>query len=165
MADGTAGGWMAREEWDALVRGEGCPLCRYLTAGTAPNAYRHVVADLTASQLWLAANQSVRGYCVLVHRSHVREPYDLSRDERIAFFEDMALAGAALESAFGAVKMNFELLGNAVPHLHCHIKPRYHGDPAPGKPIHPDERTLLLSEREYAQRLDTIRRALEEVGA
>ena len=160
-----AGGWMPREQWDALVRGEGCPLCRDLAAGTGPNAYRHVVADLAASQLWLAANQSVPGYCVLVHRRHVREPYDLPREERLAFFEDMAAAGQALERAFGAVKMNFELLGNAVPHLHCHIKPRYYGDPAPGKPIHPDERTLLLLAEEYAQRVGTIRRALEEVGA
>ena len=45
--------------------------------------------------------------------------------------------------------------------VHCHIKPRYYGDPAPGKPIHPDERTLLLSAEEYAQRVGTIRRALE----
>ena len=154
------GGWMPRERWGALVRGEGCPLCRDLAAGTAPNQYRHVVADLSTSQLWLAANQSVLGYCVLVHRRHVREPYDLPRDERAAFFEDMSLAGAALERTFGAVKMNFEILGNAVPHLHCHIKPRYYGDPAPGKPIHPDERTLLLSAEEYAQRVAVIRRAL-----
>ena len=108
----------------------------------------------------LAANQSVPGYCVLVHRRHVREPYDLPRDERAAFFEDMILAGAALERAFGAVKMNFELLGNAVPHLHCHIKPRYYGDPAPGEPIHPDERVVRLSAGEYERRADLIRAAL-----
>ena len=158
-------GWMPREQWDALVRGDGCPLCRDLAAGSAPNAYRHVVADLAVSQLWLAANQSVPGYCVLVYRRHVREPYDLSREERLAFFEDMATAGSALERAFGAVKMNFELLGNAVSHLHCHLKPRYYGDPAPGKPIHPDERMLFLREQEYAQQVGTIRRALEELAA
>jgi diadenosine tetraphosphate (Ap4A) HIT family hydrolase len=158
-------GWMPRAEWDALVRGERCPLCRDLAAGTAPNPYRHVVTDLAVSQLWLAANQFVPGYCVLVHRRHVREPYDLPRDERIAFFEDMSLAGAALERAFGAVKMDFELLGNAVPHLHCHIKPRYYGDPAPGKPIHHDERTLFLSADEYAQRVEAVRNALPFPGA
>jgi hypothetical protein len=30
--------------------------------------------------------------------------------------------------------MNFELLGNAAPHLHCHIKPRSSGAPAGGIP-------------------------------
>ena len=156
------GGWMPRERWDALVRGEGCPLCRDLAWGTEPNQYRHVVADLAVSQLWLAANQSVPGYCVLVHRRHVREPYELAREERTAFFEDLMAAGRALERAFGAVKMNFEILGNAVPHLHGHIKPRTYGDPAPGKPIHPDERTLLLSAQEYAARVSAIRDALQE---
>jgi len=155
---------MPREQWDALVRGEDCPLCRDLAAGTAPNAFRHVIADLAVSQLWLAANQSVPGYCVLVHHRHVREPYDLPTEERAAYFEDMTVAGHALEQAFGAVKMNFELLGNAVPHLHCHIKPRYYGDPAPGKPIHPDAHTLLLDAQAYAQRVDLIRRALREAG-
>lgn len=158
-----SGGWIPRDRWDALVRGEDCPLCRDLAAGTEPNAFRHVVTDLAVSQLRLAANQSVPGYCVLVHRRHVREPYDLPRGERAAFFEDMAFAGRALEEAFGAVKMNFELLGNAVPHLHCHLKPRTYGDPAPGKPIHPDAAVVLLGERDYARRVEVIRAALRGV--
>jgi diadenosine tetraphosphate (Ap4A) HIT family hydrolase len=65
-----------------------------------------------------------------------------------------------LEAVFRPVKMNFEILGNAVPHLHCHIKPRYYGDPAPGKPIHPDERVVRLSPTEYEQRVGQIRTAL-----
>ena len=112
------------------------------------------------SQLWLPVNQSVPGYSVLVCTRHVREPYDLDRDERLAFFEDMMRAAQALESVFHAVKMNFEILGNAVPHLHCHIKPRYYGDPAPGKPIHPDERVVRLSPDEYDHRIGLIRAAL-----
>lgn len=72
----------------------------------------------------------------------------------------MTVAAQALERAFSAVKMNFELLGNAVPHLHCHIKPRYYGDPPPGKSIHPDEREVRLSPQEYGQRVDGIREAL-----
>ncbi|PWT75060.1 MAG: hypothetical protein C5B60_05880, partial [Chloroflexi bacterium] len=43
------------------------------------------------------------------------------------FFSDMMRVGKALEQTFNAVKLNFEILGNAVPHLHCHIKPRYYG--------------------------------------
>ncbi len=152
---------MPREEWDALVRGDGCPLCRHLADGAEPNAYRYVVGDLRVSQLWLSRNQSVPGYCILVYRRHAREPYDLPPPERSAFFEDMTDAGRALERAFGAVKMNFELLGNAVPHLHCHLKPRTYGDPAPGKPIHPDRQVVHLTEEEYALRLTAIRRVLQ----
>jgi diadenosine tetraphosphate (Ap4A) HIT family hydrolase len=151
---------MPRARWEALVRGEGCPLCRDLASTAPANEYRSVVADLAVSQLWLSVNQSVPGYCVLVHVRHVREPYDLDRGERTAFFEDVMRAARALESVFHPVKMNFEILGNAVPHLHCHIKPRYYGDPAPGKPIHPDERVVRLSPDEHEQRVELIRAAL-----
>jgi diadenosine tetraphosphate (Ap4A) HIT family hydrolase len=151
---------MPRSQWDAWVRGEGCPLCRDLASNVRANEYRYTVADLAASQLWLSVNQSVPGYCVLVCTKHVREPYDLAQNERMAFFEDMMRAAQALESVFHAVKMNFEILGNAVPHLHCHIKPRYYGDPAPGKPIHPDERVVRLSPNEYEHRVGLIRVAL-----
>jgi diadenosine tetraphosphate (Ap4A) HIT family hydrolase len=43
----------------------------------------------------------------------------------------MMRVGQALETVFKPLKMNFEILGNAVPHLHGHIVPRYYGDPAP----------------------------------
>jgi diadenosine tetraphosphate (Ap4A) HIT family hydrolase len=152
--------WMPRERWDALVRGDGCPLCASLAADAPADAHTHTVADLEVSRLWLAANQSVPGYCILVARRHVREPYELEPEEQGAFFGDLMRAGRALERAFGAVKMNFELLGNAVPHLHCHLKPRYYGDPAPGRPIHPDDRLLRLTADEYAQRVAAIRAAL-----
>jgi diadenosine tetraphosphate (Ap4A) HIT family hydrolase len=157
--------WMPRTQWDALVRGEGCPLCRDLASGEHANEYRYTIADLAISQLWLSTNQSVPGYCVLVCTRHVREPYELGKEDRAAFFEDMMRAGQALEAVFHAVKMNFEILGNAVPHLHCHIKPRTYGDPAPGKPIHPDERVLRLSLEGYEQRVSLIRAALARLDA
>ncbi len=51
------------------------------------------------------------------------------------------------------MKMNFQLLGNAVPHLHCHILPRYYGDPAPSPPLDMDrpEHTRLLAPGEYEE--------------
>jgi diadenosine tetraphosphate (Ap4A) HIT family hydrolase len=153
---------MPRERWDALVRGEGCPLCRDLAAGTEPNEHRYVVAELTAGQLWLPANQSIPGYCVLVSRRHVREPYELPAEERAAFWEDMMRVGAALERVFDAVKMNFELQGNSVPHLHCHIKPRTYGDPGPGRPLQPSERKVYLTALEYIERAGVIRAALQQ---
>jgi diadenosine tetraphosphate (Ap4A) HIT family hydrolase len=61
--------------------------------------------------------------------------------------------------------MNFEILGNAVPHLHCHVKPRYYGDPAPGRPIEVDARTVHLSATGYAERVGLIRDALRATTA
>ena len=152
--------WMPREAWDALVRGDGCPLCAELAFDEPANAYGHTVADLSISRLRLAANQFAAGYCVLICARHVAEPYHLPAPERAAFFDDLMRAGEALDAVFRPLKMNFQLLGNAVPHLHCHIIPRYYGDPAPGRPLDPDLGTRHLAPSEYAERVEAIRVAL-----
>ncbi len=157
---GAPAAWMPREEWNALVRGEGCPLCGAVAASEPVDDYGCTIADLGLSRLRLAANQFVRGYCVLICTRHVREPYDLAADERAAFFEDMMRAARALERVFQPTKMNFQILGNAVPHLHCHILPRYYGDPAPSRPLDPELGTRLLASREYEERVAAIRAAL-----
>lgn len=130
--------WMPRERWNALVRGEGVPLCAELASGAAETEHDRTVADLRLSRLRLAANQWVPGYRVLVCAVHVREPYELPKAEQVAFFDDLMRVGRALEAVFHPAKLNFQLLGNAVPHLHAHVTPRYHGDPAPGRPLDPN---------------------------
>src|SRR4051794_32235891 len=95
--------WMPREEWDALARRDGCPLCVEVSsdgADGADDADAFFVADLTFSRLLLARNQYVSGYSVLICREHVREPYELSRDRYQEFFDDLMAAGAALDRVF-----------------------------------------------------------------
>lgn len=43
--------------------------------------------------------------------------------------------GKAVERAFEPVKLNYNLLGNSLPHLHTHVVPRYADDPRPGWPF------------------------------
>jgi diadenosine tetraphosphate (Ap4A) HIT family hydrolase len=157
---------MPRARWDALVRGEDCPLCA--EARAAPG-YRtdegHWIADLAVSRLRLAANQWVPGYCVLLCTRHVVEPHELAAADREAFFADVLRAARALQRVFRPVKLNYEILGNSVPHLHCHLTPRYYGDPAPGRPIHQNAERVVLSEDEYAHRVGLIREALAHPDA
>jgi len=161
-----AADWMPRERWDALVRGEDCPLCATIAAADPIDAYGYTVADLDMGRLRLAVDQFIPGYCVLICKVHVREPYHLPRDRRIAFFEDMMRAARALEAVFTPVKMNFELHGNAVPHLHCHLKPRFYGDAAPGAPLlHTPGRAVTLTPAEYERLVSDIRRALVEMAS
>jgi diadenosine tetraphosphate (Ap4A) HIT family hydrolase len=40
-----------------------------------------------------------------------------------------------LAEEFRAVKMNYELLGNQLPHIHWHLIPRLAQDPAPLEPV------------------------------
>lgn len=130
-------------------------------AATEPvDAFGYTIADLQLSRLRLVPNQYVKGYCVLICHVHAREPYELRADQQALFFQDMLRAGRALEQVFASTKMNFQILGNAVPHLHAHILPRYYGDDAPSRPIHPDAKTVRLTAKEYAGRARQIRQAL-----
>ena len=44
------------------------------------------------------------------------------------FLEEMSVVAEAVSKAFGAEKMNYELLGNGDNHIHWHLFPRKNGD-------------------------------------
>ncbi|MCB8932600.1 MAG: HIT family protein [Fimbriimonadaceae bacterium] len=153
--------WWPSERWDELVEGRNCPLCQVL-AYPEKDEEAVVVADLEASRLRLARNQFVRGYCVLVSHVHAKEPYELAPEVQAAFFRDLMRAAKALDRVFQPVKMNYQILGNQVPHLHAHLLPRYADDGAPGAPLAPGSGHHVLNAEELERRVQTIRIALEE---
>lgn len=155
---GIRSGWDDRERWDALVRGEDCPACAEIEAGSTEEGF--VVARLGLSHLRLQRNQYVPGYSVLVCTRHVPEIYHLSPEEQVLFTRDLARATQALDRVYAPVKMNINLLGNLVPHLHAHLLPRYYGDPAPGRPIDPGVQVVTLTQDAYEERVRQIRAAL-----
>jgi len=98
---------------------------------------------------------------VLLLRRHAREPHELPEAERVAFFEDMVRVGRALELVYGALKLNYSILGNVVPHLHAHIQPRFHGDPYPGGTVNPAPgQALALAADQAREQILRIRAAL-----
>jgi len=52
-----------------------------------------------------------------------------------AYWQDIHRVARMIEHVFAPCHMNYQLLGNSVPHLHVHIVPRYLDDTAPGKPL------------------------------
>jgi diadenosine tetraphosphate (Ap4A) HIT family hydrolase len=152
--------WMPREQWEALVRGEGCELCEVLKERPDVNEYGVTVVEMGISLFRLMFNQYAPGYAVLVCTRHVREPYELAQAEYTQFFDDMMRAGRALENVFQPVKMNFQILGNLTPHLHAHIIPRYYGDDAPGRPLDPWKERRNLSLDEMKKRVEALRAVL-----
>ncbi len=83
----------------------------------------------------LNPDQAFEGYTFLTLKWHEEELYKLVDKDRKRFLEDMSLVGNALSKAFKPDKMNYELLGNSMPHLHWHLIPRYASDPMWGRPI------------------------------
>src|SRR3954465_2323216 len=95
---------------------------------------RYFAGDVADAYLVRADVQ--RGLSIVVWRGrHVVEPTELSNAEAGVYGGEVLMVGRALQDAFGPVKLNYDVLGNSVPHLHTHIVPRYADDPRPGWPF------------------------------
>ena len=149
--------WKSKN-WDSLISGEICPVCDLVHSDAHEDEHLIQICDLTLSRLYLAKNQFVKGYCVLICRRHVIELSELSRPERAAYFDEVALVANVLQKIFAADKMNYNILGNVSPHLHTHILPRYFTDSAPNRPIDPALKghELFLTASEYRNRINLI---------
>jgi diadenosine tetraphosphate (Ap4A) HIT family hydrolase len=111
-----------------------CPFCRKLAALEAlpPD---EVVWRFPCSVALLGPWQYYHGYCLLVSRRHATELSQLDGEQRRGYLDEMCLLARAVEESFRPHKLNYELLGNQVPHLHWHIFPRYRHDPEALKPV------------------------------
>ncbi len=156
----SANPWDPSESWDALVAGEGCPLCAVVAAAEAEDEEGYLVATLPSGLLRLMKNQFARGYCVLVCRTHAKEPHDLKAGLQTAFFADLVRCAKAVEAVYRPVKINYLMLGNQVPHVHAHLVPRYATDPAPGRALAPGDGEVFLEAREYGEAVARLREAL-----
>lgn len=77
------------------------------------------------------------GYVCVVARRHVNEPFELPPPERTQFWNDSMLVAEAVASVVSPIKMNYEIHGNTLPHLHLHLFPRQPDDPFVGGPVDP----------------------------
>lgn len=150
---------MTLETWAERSASETCPFCQQLEHPDREDAHGFPIAELTSGRVRLARNQTRYGYCILISRVHVFELHDLTKEEREAFIHDVARVSRAVQGLRGAAKMNVQFLGNAVPHLHAHIFPRYLSDPDFGR--YPENKTTPFTELE-PQLLEALRRKLTE---
>lgn len=76
------------------------------------------------------------GYTVVIWKGrHVAEPGELSAEEALGFWGEVARVADALAAEYKPAKMNWLHLGNGVPHLHVHLVPRPFEDPRAGGPL------------------------------
>ena len=115
---------------------------------------------MSASWVTAPAAAPLPGYACVVAKTHAVEPYDLEVSERKVFWEDCLLVARALADLFKPTKMNYEIHGNTVPHLHMHLYPRYQGDPYQGGPI--DNRARFSR---TAEEIEAIRWAVASAWA
>ena len=92
------------------------------------NANPWFVRELRSGYVVIGDHQRFKGYTLFLCKEHKTELFQLERSAKIAFLEEMSIVAEAVSKAFGAEKMNYELLGNGDTHLHWHLFPRISGD-------------------------------------
>jgi diadenosine tetraphosphate (Ap4A) HIT family hydrolase len=128
----VSNGWPAN--WDRLITGQDCEMC----AGGRPdqNQYGIRIRAGQYTDAYLQRANIQRGYTLVIWRGrHVNEPTELTDEEAGGYWAEVLIVARALISYYDPLKMNYETLGNSVPHLHTHLVPRYRRDPAPGQPF------------------------------
>ncbi len=101
-----------------------CDRINMIKNGTNP----YFVKELKTGYVVIGDNQHFRGYSLFLCKDHETELFRLDRTTKITFLEEMSIVAEAVANAFGAEKMNYELLGNGDTHLHWHLFPRVSGD-------------------------------------
>lgn len=114
------------------------------------------------SDAYLQRADVQRGYTIVVWRGrHVAEPTELAGDEGAAYWLEVTRVARALEAHLRPVKMNLNVLGNSLPHLHTHVLPRYADDPRPGWPFpFPEAEPAPIDEPAFRGDVDALRALL-----
>jgi len=88
-----------------------------------------VMARMTTGFAVIGDSQHLPGYSLLLcDDPRVDHLTDLPRSRRREFLFEMSLIGEAIETVCrprGLRRVNYEVLGNKLGHLHAHVHPRY----------------------------------------
>lgn len=120
------------------------------------------IATLAVSDLCFVSDHRFPGRCVITLHPHATELFELGPEILSAYADDVSRAAKAIKLATDAFKMNYEILGNADPHVHCHLVPRQLSEPKPKVPawLHPEPQAALAT----AEADEIKRRIAAELG-
>ena len=148
------------EAWLRKTRPEHCPVCN---AAPMPVGMEDLY-ELPHSWLSSEPTECIRGACHVISKRHAVELYDLSDSELLDLMREVSTYARALHTVTGAVKINYEIHGNTVPHLHVHLYPRYLDDPFSGRPIdYHAKRADLYAPGEYDALTSAMRLELDRL--
>jgi len=149
--------WSNPEEWERFRNADTCPVCLH---GRPADA----IAELETTFLIAGEDGPMKGYCFLLFKRHAIELYELSADEAAAFMRDVQRTAKAVHEITRAVKLNYEIHGNTIPHLHLHLFPRYIGDQFENQPINPRIVTQpVYAPGEFTEFAERLRSAITNV--
>lgn len=153
----AAQGWQDPTRWERMKDGSNCPMC--LDGHLPANDFSFLVVELAHSYVRLPRNQFMRGWTILILKRHACELYELTSTELAGFFTEVARVAQAVAGIYRPAKLNYGVFGNLCPHIHCHIVVQQVEDD-PTKPLHMNEREVLLDDAEYVRMISELARAI-----
>ncbi len=148
------------EEWEEYQKKENCPIC---DADSPPPEEEIIIAEFKHS--WLLAYKEVclKGTCCIALRSHAVEIYEIPDEILSEFMKEVKIVSKALKEVTNAKKINYEIHGNTIPHLHMHLFPRYMDDPFPGGPIDYNKvEPAVYKGNEFEEFVEELRKKINE---
>lgn len=123
---------MTDEMWTARVDGSNCPFCE---PRETDGPFWIKIAKLSQATLYLSRDQRYFGRCLLIANGPHQVGFS-SMEPTAAreMFEDLRIAGIAIEKAVECELLNVASLGNQIAHLHWHLIPRFKADARWGAP-------------------------------
>jgi hypothetical protein len=88
----------------------------------------HLLWRSDFARVVLVADENYPGFCRVILNRHVKEMTDLPDTERYGLMEIVFAVEKAVRDLASPAKVNLASLGNAVPHLHWHVIPRWTDD-------------------------------------
>jgi diadenosine tetraphosphate (Ap4A) HIT family hydrolase len=92
------------------------------------NEFPYLIKEFKHSYWILGDHQFFRGYSQIVLKSHTRDLYELDEKTQTELYLELMKAEKASREYLNPWKMNLSLYGNAVPHIHWHLFPRYESE-------------------------------------
>jgi diadenosine tetraphosphate (Ap4A) HIT family hydrolase len=133
-------------------------MCEQGRPDETPHGARFFAGEF--ADAYLQKENIQRGYSVVIWRGrHVAEPTELSAEEATQYWLEVLESARRIEDHLQPVKLNYQLFGNALPHLHTHVIPRYARDPRPGWPFPfpEEEEPGQIDEDEFRADLEALR--------
>ena len=99
-------------------------------AACRAGAYDKAICRIRSGWVVLGEVQFLRGYSLVYPDPVVCHLNEMDAEARRTLLYEVSLVGDALLEITGALRINYEILGNLEPALHVHLFPRFESEPA-----------------------------------
>lgn len=133
-------------------------------AACQAGAFPRLIARMESGWAILGDPQVIRGYCLLLPDPVVPHLNAMDAEHRQSFLADMTTLGDAVLEVTGAVRINYEMLGNLEPALHAHLFPRDDREPEATRTapiwLHDWDSAPAFSPEWHTDLIESLRQAL-----